>query len=86
MEYANRYRREAELWLKEMELNSGFTEYRDTLSPEDALAVLCRMLERGYQRAQTVTTRARWLRLVCGYLLVPSALTSEDAETQNYKS
>lgn len=65
MNYFDEYLPDAKKWVKEI----GTVKGDPDICPADALVILCHYLERGYQRAQTVNSRSRWLRLVCGYLL-----------------
>ena len=74
---------DAKLWIKSLGAIYGRVP-----PPYDALIMLCHLLERGYQRAETVSARSRWLRLVCGYLMQPSTFaehSSSNATTENDK-
>lgn len=67
---------DAKLWIKSLGAIYGRVP-----PPYDALIMLCHLLERGYQRAETVSARSRWLRLVCGYLMQPSTFAEHSSST-----
>lgn len=75
MNVPNDYRDDANRWLLEFRTLQNYG--KEEMTPGDALAVLCHMLELGYRRAMTTASRRRWLRLVCGYLMFTRAETSD---------